>query len=299
MNSFTLSNIPNLDICVLAALELFDAVTIPEIKVTYERPLIVGSGNAAATGKIIFADKDAIFADESTYEDKLKNIETIDGVVLLSASGGKHAPVIARAAKKKQKNVMLITNNKHAEATKYADQTYVFPKNREPYTYNTSTYMGMILGKTKEDPKQIIKFITENIDKVKMPDFSKYKRFFLIIPEELSGVKRLLQVKFIELFGRNVARDVETFEYMKHAVTVVPAENELFVSFGQKYTDFGKHHLTIPLPKNTDYVTMMAIGYYLVGKIQQQQPDWFKKNIADYTKKVSNIFGKEIKPIVD
>ena len=54
MQSFTLKNIPFLDTCVLAALDLFAQEDVPQIKIPYKRPLVVGSGNAAATGKIIF-----------------------------------------------------------------------------------------------------------------------------------------------------------------------------------------------------------------------------------------------------
>ncbi len=295
MNSFTLRNIPNLDVCVLAALELFTAVTLPKIKIPYKRPLVVGSGNAAATGRILFANRDAVFADESTINEKLK-IKTIDGIVLISASGGKHAPIIAKKAKGKP--ITLITNNKHAKAIKYVTKSYIFPKNREPYTYNTSTYIGMILGHTKEDPKIIKNFIEKKVAKLNFPNFKNYDKFFFIVPEEFSEIKRLLQVKFIELFGRKIARDVETFPYMKHAVTVVPSK-ELFISFGKPFKTFSRNHLTIPLPKNANYATMMAIGYYVVGQIQKAHPAWFKKNIDRYCKEISKIFRHKINPIVE
>jgi hypothetical protein len=299
MQSFTLKNIPNLDICVLAALELFSQESIPKMNIPYKRPLVVGSGNAAASGKIIFEKKDAIFADESTVDSKLKNIKAIDGIVLLSASGAKHAPIIAKKSKKAGKKVTLVTNTANSEASKFSDKTYVFPKNREPYTYNTSTYMGMILGQTKEDPQKILRFIKEKISKVKLPNFKKYKGYYLMIPEEFEGVIRLLNVKFVELFGRRISREIETFEYVKHATTVVPTDNELFISFGQKNTTWGKNRLHIPLPKNSGYVTMMAIGYYVVGQIQKAHPPWFKQNIDSYMKKASKIFGKKMSPIVE
>ena len=298
MNKFTKSSLPDLDVCVLAALELFSSVKVPKINIPFKRPLVVGSGNAIASGKIIFCGKDAIFADESTVDSKLK-IKAIDGVVLLSASGSKHAPIIAKKAKRKRKKVVLITNTRDSDASKFADKVFVFPKNREPYTYNTSTYMGMILGYTKEDPKKILQFIQRRVDKIKMPDFSKIKRYYLVVPEEFEGVTRLLNVKFIELFGRNIARDVETFEYIPHATTVVPS-NELFITFGRKMNPaFGKNQLLIPLPKNANYATMMAVGYYVVGKIQKAHPAWFKKNIVNYMKMASKEFGKEMKVIVE
>jgi len=97
LNTFTIDNIPNLDVAVIGALDLFSATALPKININaYQKPLIVGSGNAEATGRIMFRNNDAVFASESDYESKLENISTIDGVVIISASGGKHAPIIAK-----------------------------------------------------------------------------------------------------------------------------------------------------------------------------------------------------------
>ncbi|MCI0616828.1 hypothetical protein L0244_27945, partial [bacterium] len=183
---------------------------------------------------------------------------------------------------------------------KHPYDEYVFPKNREPYTYNTSTYMGMIIGKTGESPAEIMRFLSERVDDIALPNFSRYDKYFLIVPPKFSGIIRMLQVKFIELFGRRIARDVETSEYMKHAVTVVPSD-ELFISFGDENTLWGKpeNRLNIPLPENADYAAMMAIGYYIIARIQKQHRPYFKENIAAYTEKVSKIFGTTIASIVE
>lgn len=303
LNTFRLKNIPNLDVAVLGALELFQTKTLPKLVLNmYKRPLVVGSGNAEATGKIIFEDSDTVFASESTYEEKLKHIPDIDGVILISASGGKHAPIIAKRTKEFGKRIMLITNNPSSETGKIVgdEQTFVFPKNREPYTYNTSTYMGMIMGKTGENSEEISRFISEHIDVLALPDLSKYDKFFLIVPPKFSGIIRMLQVKFIELFGRRIARDIETSEYMKHAVTVVPS-SELFISFSDENTQWGEpeNRLHIPLPKNADYAAMMAIGYYVIAQIQKSHPPYFKDNITAYTEKATKIFNEAICPIVE
>ena len=305
LKTFDLNSIPDLDVAVLGALELFQKEKIPQIDLPYQKPLVVGSGNAEATGRIIFENFDAVFASESNYEQKLKNIKNIDGIVLISASGEKHAPIIAKTAKKYGKHVTLITNSLNSSASRELDKIhkydeYIFPKNREPYTYNTSTYMGMILGHTKEDPAKIYKFIKEDVDFIEFPDFSSYDKFYLIVPPQFSGIIRMLQVKFIELFGRMIARDIETSEYMRHATTIVPA-NELFISFGDKNNTWGKpeNRLNIPLPDNCGYGAMMAIGYYIIGKIQESHPPYFKKNIVKYTKETSKLFGNTINPIVE
>ena len=303
MQSFSLKNIPDLDTCVLGALELFSKEKLQSIIVPYEKPLVVGSGNAEATGRIIFENRDAIFASESNFEEKLKNIKSIDGVVLISASGAKHAPIIAKISKNYKKHVTLITNEKTAPAQKFLDKKhpydeYVFPKQREPYTYNTSTYIGMILGKTNESPRKILNYIQNNTNKIKLPNFKKYDKYYIIVPTKFSGIVRMLQVKFIELFGRVVARDVETLEYVKHATTLVPSK-ELFISFGEKNKTYGKNRLNIPLPKGADYATMMAVSYFIIGKIQKAKKPYFKENIVRYTQDISKIFKSEIKPIVE
>lgn len=306
LDSFDIDNLPNLDTVVFGALELFAGNTLPEVNVDdLEHPLVVGSGNAEATGRIIFQNTNAVFASESTFEEALKNIPSIDSVVLVSASGAKHAPIIAKVAKKYYKNVVLITNTagSEAEGEMYldrGDRVYVFPKNREPYTYNTSTYMGMILGKTGESAEAIQQFIETSVATIEMPDFNAIDKYYLIVPPQFSGIMRMLNVKFIELFGRTVSREVETAEYVRHATTVVPSD-ELFISFGEENTTWGSpdKRLHIPLPENADYGAMMAIGYYVVGQIQKQRPALFKENIAAYTAMISEVFQSDISPIVE
>lgn len=307
LKQFDINSLPDLDVAVMGALELFEQYDLPEMDLSmYKHPLVVGSGNAEATGRIIFSGSDAVFSSESNYQEKLDNIPSIDGVVLISASGSKHAPIIAHCAGEKGKHVTLITNTEHSAAEDELDNEhphdqYIFPKNREPYTYNTSTYMGMILGKTGEDPTKIRQFIENQVAVIDWPDFSKYQKYYVIIPGEFSGIKRMVQIKFIELFGRNIARDVETDEYVRHATTVAPAEGELFINFGEPNDTWGKpeDRLNIPLPAGADYGAMMAISYYVVAQIQKAYPHYFKDNIADYTEAVSKIFNANISPIVE
>ncbi|HMQ95952.1 MAG TPA: hypothetical protein PKD19_01910 [Candidatus Saccharibacteria bacterium] len=306
LETFTIDSLPNLDTVVLGALEMLEARQVPQLDTgRYRRPLVVGSGNAEATGRIIFANSDAVFASESTVEAALRNIADIDGVVIVSASGGKHAPLIAKAAAAAGKPVSLITSNANSPAEQAlstdALQAFVFPKNREPYTYNTSTYMAMIQGYEQADIAAIRRFIAEHIDALELPDFSRFNKYYLIVPPQFSGIIRMLQVKFIELFGREVARDVETSEYVRHATTVVPSEDELFISFGEENTTWGQpeNRLSVPLPSDAGYVAMMAVGYYIVGNIQAAKPQYFKQNIESYCQFISGVFDEEIGVIVE
>ncbi|QQR50890.1 hypothetical protein IPF89_03870 [Candidatus Saccharibacteria bacterium] len=306
LDSFDIDHLPDLDTVVMGALELFEQQPLPTLNLShYHHPLVVGSGNAEATGRIIFDKSQAVFASESNYLEALRTMPEIDSVVVLSASGSKHAPAIVDAARAAHKPVTLITNTPNSPAhasldLSQAEHEYVFPKNREPYTYNTSTYMGMILGNTHEDPAVIRRFINERIATIEFPDFGSYDKYYLIVPPQFHGIKRMLEIKFIELFGRNIARDIETSEYVIHATTVAPAR-ELFISFGETNSTWGdpQNRLTIPLPDGAGYGAMMAVGYYIVAQIQKAHPQYFKDNIVEYTKKVSELFGREISAIVD
>ncbi len=304
LNTFTLESLPDLDVGVLGALELLEKTVVPRMDMSnFKRPLVIGSGNAEATGRIVFRNSDAVFASESDYQERLATIPLIDSVVVLSASGGKHAPGIVRSARVAGKRVMLITNTPDSLASHELADTndaLVFPKNREPYTYNTSTYMGMILGSTDENAGDIQRYIHESIETIHFPDFSSYDKFFVVVPPRLGSIKRMLQVKFIELFGRIVARDVETSEYMSHAVTVVPSR-ELFINIGVEGGTWGtpENNLYIPLPPDADYVAIMAIGYYIIGQIQKSHPPYFKNNIALYCENAGKAFGTTIPPIVE
>tara|TARA_Y100000310_G_scaffold345846_1_gene471143 strand:- start:35297 stop:36235 length:939 start_codon:yes stop_codon:yes gene_type:complete len=312
MEDFDENSLIDMDVCVLNALELFINQGIPKLNLgNFKRPLAVGSGNAAVTGEIILEDKDAIFADEGTYKQKLDSVKDIDGAILISASGGKHAPIIAKELKKRKIETRLLTCNKDAEAKAIIDQDkfFVFPKNKEPYTYNTSTYMSMILGKTKEHPQKILDFIKNKIDPIVPKDFKKYKSFYLLVPTKFDSLREMLVTKFDELFaGSNIKGRVYTPEQTKHAKNVYVPKGELFIRF-----DFERELktkltlplpdntkiLNIPLPDNSNYAALMAISYYIVGFIQKQHKPYFKENIVEYCKLASKTFGSTIKPVVE
>lgn len=285
----------DLDVCVINALDLFIKEKLPAMKINFKRPLVVGSGNAAATGRIVFDSTDAVFADEGNYLHKLKTKKGIDGCILISASGGKHAPIIAKELKKRGLPIILFTNNKDAPAKEFVNQIYIFPKNPEPYTYNTSTYLSMILSTSKEDPEKI----KELIKKVKVPNLKKYDSYYMIVPEEFDLAREMFATKFDELFGSKITGRVFTPEQTKHAKTVVPSDKELFISIGYDNKLFGTKRLNFDLPKKSGYGTLIALGYYIIGNIQKQNEPYFKKNIVSYTKRASKIFGKNIKPIVE
>ncbi len=284
----------DLDRCVIKALELFEKkalkpLALPEMK----RPLVLGSGNAAITGKILFEDTDAIFADESNYKEILKS-HTIDHGVIISASGAKHAPLIAQDLETRKIPTTLITCNPDAPARAFVTDDFVSPKNPEPYTYNTSTYLGMILRMTKENPTRIKDYLCNHVD---LPDMTRYDAFYIILPNEFGLLREMFLTKFDELFGPIINGRVYTVDQTKHAKTVVPSDTELFIGLGYENTTWGTHRINF-VPDRLGYGTLLSLGYFIIGHIQKQHPDYFKDNIIRYTKEASELFGQTIKPIV-
>jgi hypothetical protein len=161
--------------------------------------------------------------------------------------------------------------------------------------------MGWVLANTWENPQEIYKYIQEIIDPIlESFDFSQFSSYLLVTPNNFSGVNQLFRVKFIELFWRKIARDVFSYEHMKHAITVVPDNNELAISFWEWEFDFENKKLNIPLPKNCDLAMIMAIWYYVIWKIQKSYPNYFGENIWNYISRANESwFSKGLKVIVD
>ncbi|MBY0539211.1 hypothetical protein K2P56_02100 [Patescibacteria group bacterium] len=303
LEAFGLDTLPTLDVCVLATLERFERDGIPKLpQLSSGKILIVGSVNAAATGRILATYlKNAVCADESDYEKVVSENPDIILALLISASGGKHAVRIAQDFQKLKLRTILVTHNPAPLAGEYVEKKDIFllPKNREPYTYNTSTYLGIILSVTQESPLQIRTFIENAVIPKVRKDFEKFDAFFITIPTSLRLIAPMLLTKFDELFGSRVSGRTYTHEQAKHATTVVPSPTEFFISFG-KPTPVAPldRNLTIPLPDDAGYGLLVAISYFLIGEIQKQHPPYFKEHIAEYCARASKLFDQNIEPIV-
>lgn len=303
LETFSLDSLPSLDIAVLGALELFARDGVPKLpELPTGQILIVGSVNAAATGRIVGANRNALYADESDYKDVLGGIQTVQAAFLISASGAKHAVEIAKFMKERGVRTVLLTHNHNAPAKEFvpASDVAVFPKNREPYTYNTSTYLGVILANTQEDPHAIQAFI-ENQLAPRMPEnFAAFDAFYIAVPPQFRHAVPMLYAKFDELLAPKVSGRIFTTEHAKHATTVIPSDTEFFISIGHEQS-FGpsERQLTVPLPPNAGYAFLLAVSYYIIGTVQKQHPPYFKANIVEYCKRASDLFGQQINPIVD
>lgn len=297
-------HLPTLDQIVLETISLYKNLTeVPCIDLSqFRTPLVVGSGNGYYTGRILFRNIGAFYANESEVERKIGNIQSITDVVVISASWEKHAPVILETAKKLWKKTFLISSSVKSTGRSIADNSIIMPKIREPYTYNTSTYFGYIFSENPHtDLEKLEMFLTQTVENiVKNISFSQYKSFCIVIPDEFVLLREMYETKFIELFGRKVARDVFSYEQMKHAITVVEDESELFICFwNHSGIRYGENQIDLPLIENSNYSTMMLLGYYVIGKIQSSFPPYFMESIEGYVDRAFLQSGFRITPIVE
>ena len=275
--------IKSLDEIVLAALDLFSKEPPNKLGIEgFKFPLIVGSGNAIHTGRIIFGGQAAIYATESDFKEVLKKYAPlkISGVIVISASGEKDSVWELELAKKSGLKTILLTCSPESSATKVADRVYSYRKLAEPYTYNTSTYLGMILSATSEKAETIKKIIK----KIKVPKkFKQYQSYSFILPDKFGSLAPMLDIKRHELFGPKVSLRAFSFGEARHAKFVVRDKKELVISFGKNlYFGEGESRWEINLPDSADFGTLMSVCYYLIGLIQKSKPDYFKKNIIRF-----------------
>ncbi|MBI2032959.1 MAG: hypothetical protein HYT10_00620 [Candidatus Levybacteria bacterium] len=278
----------DLDENVLLALNFFTQNPPPQLDVSsFNLPFVVGSGNAYNTGLIIFSEKAAIFADESNFKELIPAFRQaiisglIKQAVIISASGGKDSVWEIELAKKYGLHTTLLTTKGESDAAKIADNVYVFQSIDEPYTYNVSTYMGMILAATKENTENIKKYI-ESLSFPK--DFGIYQSYSFVLPDKYLHICGMLDIKKDELFGPYLAIRAFSQGHARHAKFVHRSKDELVISIGEKNQYFGdpQHKWDIFPPEPLSFAGIMALTYYIIGKIQKSKPQYFKENISKY-----------------
>ena len=297
------ANIMTIDENVLLALDFFIENKPQVLDVNrFKFPFVVGSGNAYNTGLILFSENPAIFADESSfrrtiaaYEETIKK-GLIQDAVVISASGGKDSIWEIELAKEYGLKTTLLTVKAESDAAKIADEVIVYKSIAEPYTYNTSTYMGMILSKTQEDPSRI----KEHIKSLKFPEsFGNFNGYSFVVPDRFMHICPMLDLKKGELFGTKLALRAFPQGHARHAQFVVRSRDELVISLGQKNEYYGdpKSRWDIELPEDSNFGAIMAVTYYIVGKIQTSKPPYFKENIFRYVSEDGpKAYGPTTKP---
>ncbi len=284
-----MKNIINLDQGVIRALEFFNRHKLPNLNLNnFDFPIVVGSGNAYNTGHILFSGRKAIIADESTFKRVIEsykdliNKKIIKDVIVISASGEKDSVWEIELAKKFKLKTTLLTCSPGSTASKIADQVIIYPKIAEPYTYNVSTYLGMILSATKESPKNILSFIK----KLKLKTgFKNYNSYAFVLPDDFIAITPMLEIKKSELFGPKLSLRAFSFGQARHAKFVIRDKKELIITLGkEKNLYFGdpQSRWQIDLPRQVDFAFILCLTYYLVGKIQSFKPAYFKNSIKKY-----------------
>jgi hypothetical protein len=273
---------------VLLALDFFTAHKLPKLSLDdFHLPFVVGSGNAYNTGMVLFSGKAAIFADESNFKDLIASYAPVikKGLIkqclVISASGEKDSVWEVEYAKKKNLGTTLLTCNGNSSADKIADKTIVYQKIAEPYTYNVSTYLGMILSSTQEDPQQIKKFITNLALPKTYPGFTSYS---FVLADKYLNICPMLEIKRDELFGPYLSLRAFSEGHARHAKFVHRSSKELVISLGleNKYFGHPQSRWNIELPQFASFGTVLALTYFLIGKIQQNKPPYFENDITAY-----------------
>jgi hypothetical protein len=289
----------NLSEGVLAALRFFKKNPPKPINLKRLRlPIVIGSGNAYNAGRVIFASQPAIFADESNLKETLKNYQPliknkiISEALVISASGSKDSVWELQAAKKAGLKTRLFTCTSDSPAAAVADTVHVFRKIAEPYTYNISTYLGMVLATSQENPAVILNYLK----KLDLPDFKKYSAFAFILPDGCDALNGMFEIKRDELFGPHLALRAFTAGHARHAKFVNPWNKELIVSLipDADYFGFKDQRYYPALPEKYGPAFLLSLGYYLIGRIQAAKPQYFQKNIAAYCRDYGpKAYGKD------
>lgn len=280
--------VPTLDEIVLASLDFFIQTPPPRLDVSkFSMPFVVGSGNASHTGRIIFSGLAAIVGDESTFRSlagaykQAVEQKLIKDAIIISASGEKDSVWEAEFAKSIGLNVTLLTCKPNSSAAKIADSVITYKSIAEPYTYNTSTYLGMILSTTGEQAARIETFIKS----VKLPaQFNEYEAYAFVLPDRYANVGPMIEIKRDELFGPHVMIRANSQGISRHAKFVHPWEKELVITIGDKNIYFGHpdHRFDIALPEGASFGTVIALTYYVCGLIQKGKPNYFMQNIENF-----------------
>lgn len=298
-----MQNIPGLSEIVIKTLDFFEKDPPPKFDISkFNLPFVVGSGNAYNTGLIIFSEKAAVFADESNFKQiisaykKAIDQKLISQALVISASGGKDSVWEVELAKDHGLKTTLMTTKGDSPAAKVADDVIVYKSIAEPYTYNTSTYMGMMLSTTGEETAKIKGFI----EKLDVPSsFDEYKAYTFVLPDKYSAICPMLDIKKSELFGPKLSLRAFSQGHARHAKFVIPSQEELVISIGFKNEVFGEENCRwdIMPPDSFSFAGIMALCYYIVGKIQDSKPQYFKENVEGYVSDYGpKAYGPDTKP---
>lgn len=255
----------------------------------FERPLLIGSGLSENTLAIMYDGQTSFISNESNYQaefEKWKDVG-VDGIVIMSISGGKHSPSIASWASQQGLDTVLLTCNPQTQVLNDPNiQGVVFPSpsrhatdkktnptsDPEPLTYNFATYTSFMISRTGEDAKKALDYINNVVKPIvdgfhETRDLGSYSSFFGMVSTKFNLLANRGIVKFQELFSQQYGVDFCTVEDAKHAKTVVPTllhpteehtdpnsdtkieyKKELFMTFGTENEVYGNSEDRLNIP---------------------------------------------------
>jgi hypothetical protein len=212
--------------------------------------------------------------------------------VIISASGEKDSVWETKLCQKSGLRTILVTCSLDSSAAQIADKTIVFRKLPEPYTYNVSTYLGMIMGADGSRAENIKKWLKS----IKLPrNLHRYQAYSFILPDQFENICPMLDIKRNELFGNHLSVRAFSHGQARHAKFVHPDKNELVISLGENKL-FGLNRWEISLPSKLTSSAVMAITYYIIGLIQKNRTPWFMEHIEQYCLKSGPIAYEQTKP---
>jgi len=157
----------------------------------------------------------------------------------------------------------------------------------------------MLLGAENESPKKIMSFIEALI----FPkNFVNYEAYSFILPDELADIAPMLEIKKHELFGPHLSIRAFSQGEARHAKFVIPWEKELIISLVEnKFFGLEKQRWEIKIKPKNNTALIMALCYFIIGKIQSTKTPYFKNNIENYCAQGANAYGvkKRFSVIVD
>ena len=298
--------IKTLDFYVGKALDFFETAGDYKLELPpCERPLVIGSQSGYWAGVQMFRSAKRAFAHAKEVNAQYvmdTERDSLDGVVLVSASGSRQMVPLAEYALKCGLPVYLIVcepdssvTRKFKKRRKFTEILVHAPK--EPPTINTCTYGRMLQGVTHEDPRLIRQFLSE------MPKpaggYRRASALTIILSDRMEAVGEMVGWKINgEKIGRQAGGIAKYLTNLMHGGFVVDAPGELYVALGLKAKEQAalakvlravpsRRKLTVDFDRKTNGpLAVMLAGYSIVGRFQRKFPA-FQKNIPRYKRRTA------------
>jgi hypothetical protein len=300
--------IETLDYYVGKGLDFFEAagdyaLALPPCK----RPLVIGSQSGYWAGVQMFRSARRAFASAKEVNAQYvidTEAASLDGVVLVSATGSRQMVPLADYALKRDLPVYLIVCKANSQVTKEFKSNAKYTEilvggmdraPAEPPTINTNTYGRMLQGVTHEDPRVIRRLLTAMPKPV--GGYTRASALTIIVSDRMEAVGEMVGWKINgEKIGRQAGGIAKYLTNLMHGAFVVDAPGELYVALGLNAKEQAalakvleavpsERKLTVDLPEGQNGpLAVMLAGYSIVGRFQEKFPA-FQNNIPHYAQR--------------